>query len=118
MFHMFTTNAQKTQMVIKPSPAEPIPGQEGKYKLEYTCDYVYGASSKPVHNPITATVEIRDGKVRRHIDDFDLTAWAKQSLGWAVGSALGALGLLPKIINKKAAERLDQWCDSHEEFKG
>lgn len=116
MFHMFTTNAQKTQMVVTPAPAELVPGQDGRFKVEYTCDYVY-TGSKPVHNKITAVIEVKDGKILRQTDEFDFGAWAKQALGLLVGGGLNALGLLPGVIHKKAEERLEAWCNSHEEFK-
>lgn len=115
MFHMFCTNAPTNKMVVTPSPAEPIPGQDGKFKVEYTCDYIFGA--KRVHNPITAVMEVRDGKVLSQRDDFDLKAWAKQALGFVMGTVLGALGVLPGVIHKKAADRLRGWCDKNEEFK-
>lgn len=112
---MFCTNAPTTKMVVTQSPAEAIPGQDGKFKVEYTCDYLFG--TKKVHNPITAVLEVRDGKILRQVDDFDLKAWAKQALGMLVGTVLGALGILPGIIHKRADERLTGWCNKNEEFK-
>lgn len=115
MFHMFCTNAPKTKMVVTSSPAEAIPGQDGKFKVEYTCDYVFGV--RKVHNPITAVLEVRDGKILRQVDTFDLKAWAKQALGFLVGTVMGALGILPGVVHKRADERLKEWCDKNEEFK-
>lgn len=115
MFHMFCTNVATTKAVVTPSPAEPIPGQDGKFKVEYTCDYVF--NMKKVFNPITAVLEVRDGKVLRQVDDFDLKAWAKQALGLLVATVLSTLGMLPGVVHKKAAEKLKVWCDKNEEFK-
>lgn len=83
--------------------------------MKYICDYRYG--SYPVHNPITAIIVVKDGKVLRQTDDFNLSMWARQALGLVIGGGLGALGLLPGVVRKKADERLKGWCDSHEEFK-
>lgn len=115
MFHMFCTSAPTTKVIVTPSPAEAIPGQDGKFKVEYTCDYLFGL--RKVFNPITAVLEIRDGKVLRQVDDFDLKAWAKQALGLLVASVLGALGMLPGVVHKRAAEKLRVWCEKNEEFK-
>lgn len=114
MFHMFCTSAPTTKVIVTPSPAEPT-GEDGKFIVKYTCDYLFGV--RKVFNPITAVLEIRDGKVLRQVDDFDLKAWAKQALGLLVASVLSAFGMLPGVVHKKAAEKLKVWCDKNEEFK-
>jgi len=115
MFHMFITNRDKSKMVVTHTTAA-IPGpEENTYVTTYTCDYLYGAA--PVHNEIRATIEVKDGKIWRQVDEFPLATWAKQSLG-IMGSALKLVGMLDGVVKKKAAERLDGWCAKNEEFKG
>jgi len=70
-----------------------------------------------VHNEIRATIEVKDGKIWRQVDEFPLATWAKQSLG-IMGSLLKLVGMLDGVVKKKAAERLDGWCAKNEEFKG
>lgn len=70
-----------------------------------------------MHNEIRATIEVKDGKIWRQVDEFLLGAWAKQSLG-IMGTALRLVGMLDRVVKKKAAERLDGWCAENEEFKG
>ncbi|CUS12507.1 unnamed protein product [Tuber aestivum] len=115
MFHMFITNRDKNKMVVThTTPAIPGP-KENTYITTYTCDYLYGTA--PVHNEIRATIEVKDGKIWKQVDEFPLAAWAKQSLGM-MGTALRVVGMLDGIVKKKAAERLDGWCAKNEEFKG
>ncbi|RPA97285.1 hypothetical protein L873DRAFT_1810109 [Choiromyces venosus 120613-1] len=115
MFHMFITNRDKNKMVVTHiTPAVASDTQENTYVTTYTCDYLYGAA--PVHNEIRATIELKDGKIWRQVDEFPLAAWAKQSLGM-VGTALNVVGMLDGVVKKKAAEKLDVWCAQNEEFK-
>ena len=56
---------------------------------KWIAEYTFGKTGRPVHNEITAGMEIKDGKIIRHIDEFNLHQWAKQALGvqgWLIGA--------------------------------
>ncbi len=67
--------------------------------------YTYSATGRSVHNVIDATFTLRDGLIARHIDRFDLYAWARQALG-ARGVLLGWTPLVQAAIRCGAAQAL------------
>jgi ketosteroid isomerase-like protein len=67
--------------------------------------YTYSATGRPVHNVIEATFTLRDGLIARHIDRFDLYAWARQALG-VRGVLLGWSPLVQAAIRRGAAQAL------------
>lgn len=44
--------------------------------------YTFGATGRKVVNKIDATFELKDGKIYRHTDVFNLHRWARQALGF------------------------------------
>jgi ketosteroid isomerase-like protein len=42
--------------------------------------YTYSATGRPVHNVIDATFTLKGDLIARHVDRFDLYAWARQAL--------------------------------------
>lgn len=48
-------------------------------KVEWIADYKFPATGRPVHNVITATLVVKDGKVVRHTDDFSWRDWSRQA---------------------------------------
>lgn len=67
--------------------------------------YTYSASGRPVHNVIDATFTFQDGLIARHVDRFDLYAWARQALG-VRGLLLGWTPLVQAAIRRGAARAL------------
>jgi ketosteroid isomerase-like protein len=67
--------------------------------------YTYSATGRPVHNVIDATFTFRDGLIARHIDRFDLYAWARQALG-VRGLLLGWTPMVRAAIRRGAAQAL------------
>jgi ketosteroid isomerase-like protein len=68
--------------------------------------YTFSATGRKVHNVIEATFDVRDGKVIRHVDRFDLWRWMGMALG-ASGTLLGWLPPVQGALRKKAREGLD-----------
>ncbi len=50
--------------------------------------YTFTKTGRKVHNVVHAQFEFEDGKIKKHIDDFDLYAWSKQAMGFK-GVVLG-----------------------------
>ena len=58
-------------------------------ETRWIAEYCFGNAKRFVRNEIIAEMTIKDGKIIRHIDKFDLYKWAKQAMGWQ-GWLLGA----------------------------
>lgn len=67
--------------------------------------YTFSATGNAVHNIIDARFEIKDGKVVRHVDTFDLRRWAGMALGLK-GKLLGWLPPVQAQIRKQGAAGL------------
>lgn len=48
---------------------------------DWIADYKFSSTNRHVRNVIHAEFEFKDGLIFRHVDSFDLYAWAKQALG-------------------------------------
>ena len=67
--------------------------------------YTFTATGRHVTNVIQATFEFAGGKIRRHVDRFDLYAWARQALGLK-GLLLGWSPPVQGAIRAQAARGL------------
>jgi ketosteroid isomerase-like protein len=80
--------------------------------VRWDADYPFkgGGSGpgRPVHNEITATIDVRDGYIARHVDEFDFWRWSRQALGLP-GVVLGWSGYLRAKVQATAGEQLDRW---------
>jgi hypothetical protein len=61
-----------------------------------------------VINDIHASFIFRDGKIVRHVDQFDLWRWSRQALG-TKGLLLGWTPLVRSAVQKQAAKGLAQF---------
>ncbi|MFK7971300.1 MAG: nuclear transport factor 2 family protein [Bacteroidia bacterium] len=59
--------------------------------------YNFSQTDRKVHNKIDASFELKDGKIIRHTDHFDLHRWAGQALGFK-GTLLGWTGFFKKKL--------------------
>ena len=71
--------------------------------------YTFRATGRPVHNEILAMIEVREGLIHRHRDDFDFHAWAGQALGWK-GLLLGWAPPLRNAVRREAARALEKFA--------
>ena len=65
-------------------------------RTRWTARYTFGRTGRAVTNIITAAMDVRDGKIIRHVDDFDMQSWMRQALGWPAF----VLGWLPSFRDK------------------
>ncbi|NNE27920.1 MAG: nuclear transport factor 2 family protein [Saprospiraceae bacterium] len=49
--------------------------------VSWEAKYNYGKKRRPVHNIITAHLELQNDKIIKHKDVFDLWKWSQQALG-------------------------------------
>lgn len=73
--------------------------------------YTFSRTGRKVHNVIEASFVFRDGKIERHLDEFDFKAWAGQALGW-IGKVFGGTHQLRDKVRKDAARRLERFAGS------
>ena len=74
-------------------------------KAHWVATYPFSKTGRTVVNDIHANFTFRDGKIVRHIDQFDLWKWSRQALG-IPGLLLGWSPLLKGVIRKQAAKGL------------
>jgi ketosteroid isomerase-like protein len=67
--------------------------------------YTFSATGRNVHNVIDAALTVRDGRIVRHIDDFDFWRWSRQALG-APGVLLGWTPIMRDKVRAQAAKGL------------
>ncbi len=70
--------------------------------------YTFSATGRPVHNVIEASFTFESGLIRRHLDRFDLYAWARQALGLK-GLLLGWSPPVQNAIRAQARRSLDKF---------
>jgi ketosteroid isomerase-like protein len=80
-----------------------VSGETGSAQWEAW--YTYSATGRPVHNVIDAAFTFRGGLIVRHVDRFDLYAWARQALG-VRGLLLGWAPPVQAAIRRGAAHAL------------
>lgn len=74
--------------------------------------YTFTQTGRPVHNRVDASFQFEDGRIRRHIDVFDLHAWTRQALGLK-GLLLGWTPMAQRAIRAQAARSLDVFCEKN-----
>ena len=79
----------------------------GRARVHWEAWYSFSATGRKVHNVIEAELEVRDGLIVRHRDDFSFPRWARQALG-APGLLLGWTPLLRRKVQQQAAKALER----------
>jgi len=74
--------------------------------------YTFTATGRPVHNVIEASFAFSGGMIQRHIDTFDLYAWARQALGLK-GLLFGWAPPVQRAIRVQASRSLDAFVNRH-----
>ncbi len=83
--------------------------QEGeKISAHWEPKYSFSQTGRLVHNIIDAEFEFRDGKIIKHIDNFNFWSWSRQALG-APGLLLGWSPLLRNKVKKMAMGNLKKF---------
>ena len=70
--------------------------------------YSFGKKGRKVHNVIYANFEFEEGKIIRHMDQFNLYKWAKQALGLQ-GRFLGWTPIFKKKLNAQTNKKLTEF---------
>jgi limonene-1,2-epoxide hydrolase len=76
--------------------------------VHWEARYTFSGSGRKVHNIIEAEFELRQGKIVRHRDRFDLWRWTRMALG-AKGVLLGWLPAVQNAVRAQAARTLTEF---------
>ncbi len=76
--------------------ASAIKADDASGSAHWDAYYTFTQTGRKVHNRVDATFTFVDGKITRHVDRFDLHAWA----GMALGVPGKLLGWTPFMQNK------------------
>ena len=85
---------------------------ETRATVHWEADYTFSTTGRKVHNVITATLTVGDGRIVSHEDVFDFWAWSRQALG-APGLFLGWTGMLQRKVQGTAGGQLAKWREKH-----
>jgi ketosteroid isomerase-like protein len=85
--------------------ASGIEADDGAGRAHWEAYYTFSQTGEKVHNRIDATFTFRDGKIVRHVDRFDLRAWAAMALGLK-GKLLGWAPPVQRAIRRNADKGL------------
>lgn len=83
-----------------------VVADDARGSARWDARYTFTATGHRVTNVIHATFEFTGGKIRRHVDRFDLYAWARQALGLK-GLLLGWAPPVQGAIRAQAARGLE-----------
>lgn len=74
--------------------------------------YTFSQTGRKVHNIIEAKFEIKDGKIIKHTDSFELHRWAKQALGFK-GFLIGGTNFFKNKLQEQTNKLLDKYIEKN-----
>lgn len=89
-----------------------VVADDARGSARWEARYTFSATGRRVNNIIHASFEFAGGKIRRHVDRFDLYAWARQALGLK-GLLLGWAPPVQGAIRSQAARGLAAFMQKH-----
>jgi ketosteroid isomerase-like protein len=101
MWRMLAERAASLEVTFSAIQADDATGS-----AHWEARYLFSATGRKVHNIIDARFELRDGKITRHADTFDLWRWSGMALG-AKGKLLGWAPPIQNAIHKTAIRGLE-----------
>jgi len=109
MWHMLCERAVDLEITFSVSE------KHGKVTAHWEPTYNFSQTGRFVHNVIDAEFEFKDGKIIKHIDQFDFWRWSQQSLGFA-GFVLGWSSFLRNKVSAMANKNLGKFILKHPEY--
>jgi ketosteroid isomerase-like protein len=82
-----------------------------KGKAHWEAWYTFSKTNRKIHNSVDAQFEFKDGKIIKHVDDFNLHTWAKQALGFQ-GFLLGGTNFFQKKLQQQTGKMLTKFKNS------
>ena len=90
-----------------------INANEKNGTAEWIATYHYGPKRRKVVNHVKANFTFDQGKITKHIDEFDFHNWASQALG-LTGKLLGKTKFLRNKVQTTTNNLLDKYIDKKE----
>ena len=87
-----------------------VHGNKGKAKWVPT--YTFSKTGRKVVNKIEASFEFANGKITKHIDVFDLTAWLQMAFGWK-GILFAYIPFLKNKFRQQVKKSLTDYMNKH-----
>ena len=88
-----------------------ISGNGNHVTAHWDAYYTFSATGKKVINKIDASFEILNGKIVKHVDNFDFHNWSTQALG-IKGFLLGWTNFLRNKVTAQAMKNLDSFMSA------
>ena len=108
MWRMLCERATDLDLTISDVTAD-----ESRGAAHWEARYTFSATGRHVTNRIDAQFEFTSGRIHRHVDQFDLYAWARQALGLK-GLLFGWAPPVQQAIRAQAARGLDTYVAKHD----
>ncbi len=80
-------------------------------KVHWEANYTFSKTGRTVHNIIRAEMVIKNDKIVKHTDRFDLHRWASQAMGWK-GKLLGWTQFFKKKLQEQTGRLLRKFQNS------
>ncbi len=103
MWRMLCARGKDLRVVASDITADATSGS-----AHWVATYTYTATGRKVVNRVDAAFTLRDGRIARHVDRFDLHRWMRQALG-VKGLLLGWLPPAQRAVRRQAFHALAAW---------
>lgn len=110
--NMWKMLIEKGQGKIKIN-AKNIEAAGEKGSADWVAEYEFSQTGRKVINNIHAEFEFKNGKIIRHIDNFDIWQWSKQALGLP-GLLLGWSSFMQNKIRQNANAALREYSSKQQ----
>lgn len=81
---------------------------------KWKAEYVFSQTNRKVVNEIEAHFVVKNGKIIKHIDNFNLWKWSRQALGFK-GFIIGYTSFFKKALHKKTHHLLRKFVQKREQ---
>ncbi len=94
-----------------------VEADESRGRARWIGNYLFSQTGRMVQdNIIYASFEFKNGKIVKHEDSFDLYRWCRMAFG-PLGWLLGWTPLFKRTLQKKAAQKLQQFVHDRPEYE-
>ena len=88
-----------------------VSADETSGSAEWIANYTFSQTGNKVENRIKANFEFENGKIVKHVDEFDFYKWSSQALGFT-GKLLGWTSFLKNKVRQTAMKSLTDFMNS------
>ncbi|MDP5275382.1 nuclear transport factor 2 family protein [Chengkuizengella axinellae] len=111
MWHMLFGNNDQVKVTFDNVKADNFKGQ-----ARWIAKYPFSQTGREVTNVIHASFEFQDGKIIRHVDEFDFYKWSKMAFG-PIGFLIGWTSFFRRKLQSTVNEKLHKYIEKHPEYQ-